>query len=313
MCFKLYIHNNCLYTQLHKFHQHLNSVVDSINFTFEVEVDGQLPFLDVLVRREVDGLISTSVYRKNTHTDQYLQFTSHHPTTHKSSVVCTLFHRAERLSSSIVERCEEEEHVVKSLIENGYPRHFIKRQHKRHHVSINSEPEPTAVAIVPYIQGLSESIKRILHKDLGIKTIFTPTRSLRQILSHPKDPIPMSHKSGVVYRIPCEDCEKSYVGQTLRTLDRRIKEHQRSVITGDCDSSALAEHAWSSHHQIAWRDVTILHQHQRWFQRCILESWSIHQVPNLVNRDSGNLPQPYWQLTVTSPTELELQPTYHPS
>ena len=45
-------------------------------------------------------------------------------------------------------------------------------------------------------------------------------------------------------------------------------------------------------------DATILHQHQRWFQQCILESWYIHQVPNLLNRDSGNLPQPYWQLTV---------------
>ena len=53
-----------------------------------------------------------------------------------------------RLSSSLVERSEEEEHVVQSLIENGYPRHFIMR----HCVSINSEPETTAVAIVPYIQ-----------------------------------------------------------------------------------------------------------------------------------------------------------------
>ena len=257
-----------------------------------------------MVHREGDGLISTSVYGKNTHTDQYLQFTSHHPTTHKSSVVRTLFHRAERSSSSTVERCEEEEHIVQSLIENDYPRHFIMRQHKRHRVFFNSEPEPTAVAIVPYIQGLSESIRRIIHKDLGIKTIFTPTRSLRQNLSHPKDPIPTSHKSGVVYRIPCKDCEKSYIGQPLRTLDCRIKEHQRSEITGDCDSSALAEHAWTSHYHRAWGDATILHQHQRLFQRCILESWYIHHVPNPLNRDSGNLPQPYWQLTVTSPTKL---------
>ena len=96
---------------MHKFHQHLNSVVNSIKFTFEVEVDDHLPFLDVIVRRDSDGLISTSVYRKKTHTDQYLQFASHHPTTNKSFVVRTLFHGAERLSSSLVECSEEEEHV----------------------------------------------------------------------------------------------------------------------------------------------------------------------------------------------------------
>ena len=77
------------FTAIHKFHQRLNSVVDSLKFTFEVEVDRHLPFLDVMVHRNGDGLVSISVY---THLDQYLQFTSHHPTTHKSSVVCTFFH-----------------------------------------------------------------------------------------------------------------------------------------------------------------------------------------------------------------------------
>ena len=147
----------------------------------------------------------------------------------------------------------------------------------------------------------------MLHDDLGIETIFTPIRSLKhvQILSHPKDPIPVLKKCWVVYRIPCKDCDRSYVWQTLRSLDWRIKEHQRSVITGDCDSNAIAEHAWTAHHHIAWRDTTILHQHQRWFQRCILELWYIHQFPNLLNRDSGNLPKPYLQLMDFKTTELQ--------
>ena len=100
-----------------------------------------------------------------------------------------------------------------------------------------------------------------------------------------------SDKFCLAQRIPFPCCIS--LGWFIEFLVR-IKEHHWSVITGDCDSSALAEHAWTSHHHIAWGDATILHQHQRWFQRCILESWYIHQVPNLLNRDSGNLPQPYW-------------------
>ena len=82
------------------FHEHLNSIDKNIQFTVEKESSGQMPFLDVLLMREEDGTVSTSVYRKPTHTDQYLAFESHHPMVHKRAVVRTLMHRAEALCSS---------------------------------------------------------------------------------------------------------------------------------------------------------------------------------------------------------------------
>ena len=45
------------------FHDHLNSIDLCIQFTIERESDGQLPFLDILLNREEEGSISTSVYR----------------------------------------------------------------------------------------------------------------------------------------------------------------------------------------------------------------------------------------------------------
>ena len=57
--------------------QHLNGIEESINFTVEVESEGCIPFLDVLISRQPDGSISTSVYRKATHTDKW---TSTHTT-----------------------------------------------------------------------------------------------------------------------------------------------------------------------------------------------------------------------------------------
>ena len=54
------------------FHEHLNSIDPHIQFTVERESKGQLPFLDVRLTREEDGTISTEVYRKPTHMDQYL-------------------------------------------------------------------------------------------------------------------------------------------------------------------------------------------------------------------------------------------------
>ena len=58
------------------FHQHLNSIETSIQFTVELEKERKLPFLDVLLIRNTDVSIDTSVYRKPTRTDQYLSFLS---------------------------------------------------------------------------------------------------------------------------------------------------------------------------------------------------------------------------------------------
>ncbi|XP_066025081.1 uncharacterized protein [Pocillopora verrucosa] len=45
----------------------------------ETEKDNKLAFLDSADLREPDGRLAISVYRKPTHTDQYLAFDSHHP------------------------------------------------------------------------------------------------------------------------------------------------------------------------------------------------------------------------------------------
>ena len=61
------------------FLQHINSVEPAIRFTVEDnKEDGSIPFLDSIVKPEVDGSLSITVYRKPTHTDQYLQWDSHH-------------------------------------------------------------------------------------------------------------------------------------------------------------------------------------------------------------------------------------------
>ena len=59
----------------------LNSIdtTGSFKFTYEEENDNSLPFLGTLMTRKEDGTVKLLVYRKKAHTDQYLNFTSHHP------------------------------------------------------------------------------------------------------------------------------------------------------------------------------------------------------------------------------------------
>ena len=127
---KCYVDDTCTALPSHcinEFLDHLNSVEPSIQFTVEVESNGRLPFLDVLLERDEDGSISTTVYRKPTHTDRYLDFSSHHPLAHKVAVVKTLHGRAEAIGSSVVHKDNEVRHVRRALSMNGYPKLVVER------------------------------------------------------------------------------------------------------------------------------------------------------------------------------------------
>ena len=154
---KRYVDDTCTAlpaSRVQEFLEHLNSVEPSIRFTVEVESDGQLPFLDVLLRHDPDGSISTLVYRKPTHTDRYLDFSSHHPLAHKIAVVRTLHTRAESINSSVLGKDEETKHLRQALTSNGYPKAMIHR----HSMQSNSRTVDRGDALgpvvtLPYVRG----------------------------------------------------------------------------------------------------------------------------------------------------------------
>ena len=76
-----------LKTLIQSFLDHLNNQHLRIKFTMEKEKDGQLPFLDSLLCVEEDRSISTKIYQKKTHTDQYLHFESNHHVRQKVGIV----------------------------------------------------------------------------------------------------------------------------------------------------------------------------------------------------------------------------------
>jgi hypothetical protein len=78
---------------IQNFLTHLNSLRPAIQFTMEVESEGTIPFLDVLVIKTGTAL-TTKVYRKTTHTGRYLNFNSNHPPHVKRGIVHCLHDRA---------------------------------------------------------------------------------------------------------------------------------------------------------------------------------------------------------------------------
>ncbi|XP_054259833.1 uncharacterized protein LOC128984527 [Macrosteles quadrilineatus] len=100
--------------KLNEFLEHLNSVSSSIKLTMEVESQNKLPFLDVCVEKHLNSL-RTSVYRKKTHTGQYLNFQSNHQISVKEGVAYSLFDRAKSICSNQDELKDEIKKVEQDL------------------------------------------------------------------------------------------------------------------------------------------------------------------------------------------------------
>ena len=68
----------------------------------------------------------------------------------------------------------------------------------------------------------------------------------------------MKKMNGVVYSIECDDCKAIYIGETGRTLEDRLKEHQRHTRLVAPEKSAVAEHALSLWHEINWASARVI-------------------------------------------------------
>ncbi|BHF75791.1 hypothetical protein SprV_0501888800 [Sparganum proliferum] len=146
---------------LQHFHSLLNAVFPDITFTREEEQEQQLPFLDALVRRNLNGELETTVYRKATNTAQLLSFYSNHPVAHKRSCVKTLFKRVQTHCNKPGDRAREARYLRDQFVQNGSRRAFKvaayavatrELEHQRHqrfgilcHTSRTFQKRPSAL------------------------------------------------------------------------------------------------------------------------------------------------------------------------
>jgi len=229
------------------FLQHLNSQQPSIRFTTEIVNNSKIAFLDRSVYREPDVRLTTSVYLKPTHTDQYLAHDSHHPQSVKRGIVKCLYDQAKCLVTKPLVIAGEKKHLSSVLVSNGYPSSFVQKITKAR-TTPRREPvtELKSTAILPYVQGVSKSLRRCLEQQ-GIRTLFKSDTTLWSHLVRPKDTVIPAKQDGVVYRIPCK-CGKVYIGETGRSMQERVKEHDRDIRLTRIQTSAVSEHTHETGH-----------------------------------------------------------------
>ena len=265
---------------------HINNLDPNIKFTVEPEQDGKLPFLDTCIHVNDDGSTRVTIYRKPTHTDQYLNFESNHHLQHKRSVVRTLTDRVEKLVTTEEDKVHELNHVKTALRANGYTSWIMKapKPNKKPSKDRSGEPSPTISIPLPYVKGVSEKLANIF-REHGVSSYHKPVNTIRSLLVHPKDKTPDSDKCGIIYKINCPDCEETYIGETGRAMHARLKEHKRT--TGNTALTAVGEHIQHHKHNIEMEHVQIINREEHFWNRKIREAIEIKSQKPSLNRDTG--------------------------
>ena len=180
----------------------------------EEESNGELAFLDTLLKRN-NREISVFIYRKPTHTDQYLHYISHHQTSCKETVVSSLFKRSYSIITNKDDLLKENARMKQVLNENGYQESIINKIFRRI-TNNNSLPqsqqltqatdiqeEEIRMSInLPYVEGTSEKLWRLLRSN-KIRSTFYTEMTLRKLLCKPKDGVATDDKNNIVYEIDC--------------------------------------------------------------------------------------------------------------
>jgi len=184
---------------------------------------------------------------------------------------------------------------INVLLNNGYPLPFIFNT-IRSRIALHSKKEFLSVFnnfsdntadhtpkreffTIPYLDTISESFIPII-KKYGFDLAFSIPSTLNIFIKCGKDNLDLTSHQGVVYKISCQDCDASYIGQTKRQLGTRIKEHASDINKKNGSPSVISKHRLNFRHDFEWDNVKIINNERSYPKRQISEMVHIKKQQN---------------------------------
>lgn len=264
-----------------------------ISFTAESQCNGTLPFLDIDISFKPESVyLDLCVYRKPTHSNRYCHFLSYVPKTYMVSTLNSMRLRALRYCTSAESLSEEFRFLTRIFSEyHGYPIRLVQRYFSLDSLATCRPPPQPVLAYckIPFFGQFAYSLARLLQFH-GIKACFSTVTTLHQVLFKRTQTEPRLKtgptSNNVVYLLRCNTCNVFYIGETVRSLQCRVREHV-SDVTGKKSLEALSSfscHCRITGHRLGSQEI---------LQRCnnyhglkIIEALFIRsnsENPNLCN------------------------------
>lgn len=194
------------------------------------------------------------------------------------------------INSLIHKVCKKRSIKLDTTQMKSYP--FLSSADDTHIKEKTTNNEAKQYAALSYVPLLSEAIsKSCQYFTPNVKLAMRPQNKINNMFSKLKHPLKKEENSGLVYKIDCDNCPVTYIGETIQKLGERVKQHEY-----DCKKpteqinrmSALAKHATFNNHTFKTNDPVILKRERNKFKLQIHEVNQIIRFENTACNDKSD-------------------------
>lgn len=150
---------------------------------------------------------------------------------------------------------------------------------------------------MPYIPNVSENISNILKKH-NVTIAHKPYNTTKKFSKTLKPKLQIEDETNTVYKIDCNNCNSTYIGQSKQYLHKRIYSHKYNTKNLNHNSTALTKHSLENNHSFNFNNIEILDIEPNYQKRLIHEMLQIKRHKNTINNrtDIENLSETYFNL-----------------
>ncbi|XP_023234101.1 uncharacterized protein LOC111633722 [Centruroides sculpturatus] len=278
-----------------------NKFNENIQFDIEIENNKKINFLDITIMNTLNNF-SFITYKKPCNVNKTINYYSHVPEYIKRNIyTMELKNIYTRISDNKWQKIKIKELETKFLL-NDYPKSKLNTWQKqywenRFNTKYKSDKK---YKTFPYIKNIFEGCNKSLKKD-NISLAPSLTNKISHSIHYD---INKQHNNklnalktiGTVYKLEC-NCQnpKTYIGETGRSLETRIKEHMAAIRLKH-NTSPWYYHTIDYNCQINKNNTKVLHVEKDTYKRKFKEHIEIKKHPkeNLINVSEGMSIDPQW-------------------
>ncbi|XP_049832300.1 uncharacterized protein LOC126272991 [Schistocerca gregaria] len=283
----------------------MNKMHQNIIFTVEHQTEVGLNFLDLCISSS-NNKHKFQVYRKPTYTDNTINKSSCHPDQHKTASYRAMLNRMHKIPLQPADQIEELNTIKAIAYNNGYNPKLIDELNYKINPHINKHNNKTTLkntttqakekyVSLPFVGKLSYKIAN-LFRGTDIKISYYTNNKIKDKAIHNIKNNTKPYNQSGIYKLNCNSCPKTYIGQTGRNFSIRFREHMDALRLKNLHKSTFAQHVAEEEHQVTdiSHNLQVLHLANKGKRMNLLEEIEIyshkHATPSDILNDQTELP-----------------------